>query len=498
VGETPSIGGDNPVPVNATCPGTTPGLLVVTSSVAEVAPVACGAKITPTEQELPAATLTPQVVAPSEKLAAPTPKSVKPGFKSGDPPLLEIVSVRAALGTSTCSPPNAIVTGATAIVGGFSPVPCKCTPCARNASEISRVPCSVVAIVGENSTVIPHDEFGASWLPQSLTTEKSPFDNVSLTDVPIEVSGSPPLFVKVTVSGGDTCPTTVGARVRLVVESTSVGPSTPVPLNAADCTPTLSVTVRIPVAAPACLGVKSSVTAQPVFAASVLPQLLPVRTNGALTAIDVIVSELPPVFCTLKLCVADAVPTACVPKLALAGVSVTLAVASPLPVSGTNNWPPATLAWIATVAGRAPVSVGVKLTFTWQVAFFASAIPTQVFVSLKSPDAAPVNTTPVTVSAVVPVAFNVTTCAAVVTPTVVFANVNEAGLTVAVVTARPDVAGGICHTPRPYVPAVSTAVLALADVVVSVVTGASGSPVPYCDQHAVAAKAPQEPIARVA
>jgi hypothetical protein len=40
VGETPRIGGDNPVPVNVTCPSATPGLLVVTVNVAEVAPVA--------------------------------------------------------------------------------------------------------------------------------------------------------------------------------------------------------------------------------------------------------------------------------------------------------------------------------------------------------------------------------------------------------------------------------------------------------------------------
>jgi hypothetical protein len=116
------------------------------------------------------------------------------------------------------------------------------------------------------------------------------------TDVPILVSGNPPLLVIVTVSGGDVCPNTVDAKLKLVVDNVSVGARRPVPLNCALCVPTLSVTVMLPVAAPAAFGAKSTVTAHAVDAASVLPQVLVTFANGALTVIDEIETGLPPTF----------------------------------------------------------------------------------------------------------------------------------------------------------------------------------------------------------
>jgi hypothetical protein len=89
----------------------------------------------------------------------------------------------------------------------------------------------------------------------------------------------------------------------------------------------------------------------------------------------------------------------------------------------------------------------------------------------------------VTVSAAVPVVLSVTVNAAAAVPTVWFGKVSDVGLTVAVVKTTPAVAVGICHTPRPYVPAVSTCDTAPLGVATSVVTGASGSPVPYTDQQ---------------
>jgi hypothetical protein len=129
-----------------------------------------------------------------------------------------------------------------------------------------------------------------------LTALKSEIPAELDTDVPMLVRGSPPLLVIVTVKGGDVCPSTVAARFKLVGESVSVGPSSPIPLNAALCVPTLSVTVRLPVAAPAAVGLKDTVTAQADAAGSVLPQVLVTFANGALTAIDEIETELPPVF----------------------------------------------------------------------------------------------------------------------------------------------------------------------------------------------------------
>jgi hypothetical protein len=77
-----------------------------------VNPTATGSKTTCTVQELPAATLAPQVVEPTEKLAAPTPPIEKLGCPSAAPPLFEIVSVKVralARGTLISSPPNEIM-----------------------------------------------------------------------------------------------------------------------------------------------------------------------------------------------------------------------------------------------------------------------------------------------------------------------------------------------------------------------------------------------------
>jgi hypothetical protein len=226
------------------------------------------------------------------------------------------------------------------------------------------------------------EEFAANWLPQLSTAVKSRFPAALVTEVPMPVSGKPPLLVIVTVIGVALCPTTVAGNVRLVVDSVSVAPSNPVPLSAADCVPRLSVTVKLPVADPACVGAKSTATAQADPAAKEPPQVSFVFTKGAVTTIPLRETGLPPTFCRLRVCAAEVVPTCCVPKLRLVGSSVRLPVANPVPVSGTSSSPPATLALIAIVPLRLPVSVGVKLTVNWQLAFFATVVPAQLSVSL--------------------------------------------------------------------------------------------------------------------
>jgi hypothetical protein len=207
-----------------------------------------------------------------------------------------IVSVLAALGTLICSLPKLIVDADKLIAGGFSPVPLSLTDCARSASEITSVPVSPVATLGENVTDTPHELPAANWLPQLLTALKSVLPAELETDVPMLVNGKPPLFRIVTVVGAEVAPSTVELKLILVVDSVSVGPSTPVPVNEAVCVPTPSVTVRVPLAGPAAVGVKSTVTAHAAAAASVAPHVFVTFAKGPLTATEEIETVLPPTF----------------------------------------------------------------------------------------------------------------------------------------------------------------------------------------------------------
>jgi hypothetical protein len=209
---------------------------------------------------------------------------------------LVIVTVLAALGTLICSLPKLIVAGDRPIDGGFSPVPLSLTDCARNASEITRVPVSPAATLGENVTDTPQELPAANWLPQLLTALKSVLPAELETDVPMLVNGKPPLFRIVTVIGADVAPSTVGLKLRLVVDSVSVGPTTAVPLKEAVCVPALSATTRLPLAGPASEGLKSTVTVHAASAAKDAPHVFVTTAKGPLTATDEIETELPPTF----------------------------------------------------------------------------------------------------------------------------------------------------------------------------------------------------------
>ena len=57
---------------------------------------------------------------------------------------------------------------------------------------------------------------------------------------------------------------------------------------------------KVPVAAPARVGAKVTLTAQPVLAARVVPQVTAPLMKGAVTAMTPRETVLPPTFCTLK------------------------------------------------------------------------------------------------------------------------------------------------------------------------------------------------------
>jgi hypothetical protein len=76
-----------------------------------------------------------------------------------------------------------------------------------------------------------------------------------------------------------------------------------------------------------------------------------------------------PVFCTVEVCVAVAVPTWRAPNVKLDGVKLTAgAGAFPVPLKPTACGLPAALSAIDRLAARAPAAVGVKLTDTVQLA----------------------------------------------------------------------------------------------------------------------------------
>ncbi len=72
-GETPIIGGVNPVPPRLAVTAATPTVLVPTVSVAVTAPATTGVNVTATVQVAADARVAPHVVAPVEKPAAPGP-----------------------------------------------------------------------------------------------------------------------------------------------------------------------------------------------------------------------------------------------------------------------------------------------------------------------------------------------------------------------------------------------------------------------------------------
>lgn len=97
------------------------------------------------------------------------------------------------------------------------------------------------------------------------------------------------------------------------------------PLKLLVCVPALSVTVKVPVNVPAEVGSNMTNTVQlaPADSENEVPHWLN-TTNGAETVSLLTVTVVVPLFFSVKDCQAVAVPAGMVPKLKLAGVSVTV------------------------------------------------------------------------------------------------------------------------------------------------------------------------------
>jgi hypothetical protein len=185
----------------------------------------------------------------------------------------------------------------------------------------------------------------------------------------------------------------------------------------------LSVTVNVPVRAPAAVGVKVTEIAQLAPAPTEEPHVF-VSAKSPEAAICVTARAAAPPFDKVTTCAALVLPVIWLLKVSMAGLSEACgASATPVPLKVDECGDPEALSVTVKFPVRAPAAVGVKVTAIAQFAPAATADP-QVFVSAKSPDAA----IWVIVSAAVPLFDSVTVCLLLATPTFWLVKISVAGL----------------------------------------------------------------------
>lgn len=135
-------------------------------------------------------------------------------------------------------------------------------------------------------------------------------------------------------------------------------------------------------------------------------------------------------FLSVIVSASEVVPTMDVGKAMEAGVSETAGAnaAVPVPVRVTNCGEPGALSAMDSAALSAPVVAGLNSIDTEQVAEAASVVPQVVADLMNDVALVPLMASDVRFSGAVPEFLMLTTCAAVVEPTVVGVNVKEAGV----------------------------------------------------------------------
>ena len=199
----------------------------------------------------------------------------------------------------------------------------------------------------------------------------------------------------------------------------------PVPLRATDCGlfPALSLMLTLALRVPVVVGVKVTLMLQEAPAVSVLglmgqvlvwaksPALVPPRL-----IVEIVRSALP-LLVRVTVCAALVVPTFWLPKLRLLGLRLTAgAGVTPVPLSVTDCGLSPALSLMLTLALRAPVTLGVKVTLIVQLlpAGNVLGLMGQVLVCAKSPALVPATLIVVIVRSAVPLLVSVTVCAALV------------------------------------------------------------------------------------
>jgi hypothetical protein len=171
------------------------------------------------------------------------------------------------------------------------------------------------------------------------------------------------------------------------------------------------------------------------FAATDVPQLLVwVKSPGLVPVNEMLtlVTALLVLLVSVKGCAVLELPTPMLPKLKLAGVSVT----APTPVPDSVDDCVPALSFTVIEAERDPAAVGVNVTLIVQLVFAASDVP-QLLVCAKSPEFVPVTETLMPVSAEVVALVSVSGCDALVVPMFWLPNVKLAGVSVTPPTPVP-------------------------------------------------------------
>lgn len=332
---------------------------------------------------------------------------------------------------------NAIDAGVSVTVGveDATPVPVNFTVCGEPValSATERLAVRAPAAAGLNSTETVQLAAAASVAPQVVADFRNEVALVPVMVSDVSVTVAVPVFFTVTSCAAVVEPTVVDAKVRLVGESVTESGAVPVPVSFTVCGEpvALSATERLPVSAPAAVGLNSTETVQLAAAARVAPHVVAdLRNEVALVPVmvsEVSVTVAVPVFFTVTNCAAVVEPTVVEAKVRLVGESVTVSGAVPVPVSFTVCGEPVALSAIERLPVRAPAAAGLNSTETVQLAAAASVAP-QVVADFRNEVAfVPVMVSDVSVTVDVPVFFTVTNCAAVVEPTVVEAKVRLVG-----------------------------------------------------------------------
>lgn len=205
----------------------------------------------------------------------------------------------------------------------------------------------------------------------------------------------------------------------------------PVPLNATLCGElvALSVSVRVAASAPLVDGVKTTEMVQFPPAATLVPQVLvwlKLPAFAPARAIEPMVNAMFPLFVTVTVCAALALPTVWPAKVS--DVALKVAVARlPVPLSATLCGEPDALSAMLNAAVRAPAVLGENATEMVQLPATATLAP-QVFVWLKLLAFVPVSAIEAIANEAVPVLVRVTVCAVLEVPTVCPAKVSAVTL----------------------------------------------------------------------
>ena len=263
-----------PVPVRLTVwvlPDTPPALSVIVS-VPVVVPLAVGVKVTLIVQLPSALKLTPKQLSVSKKTKEPAVTATLEILSVALPVLAKVTDCE-ALEVPTSMVPKVRLFAESKTLG-LEPVPVKPTVCwlpdtPPELSAMVSVPVRVPLALGEKTTLMVQLPPTLTLLAQIVGSEKSP-----LVEILAIERAADPVLLRVTGWEALEVPTAWLLKVRLEGETEARG-ATPVPLKLTVCGLPLALSVRVivPVRVPLAVGVKNTLIAQPVPAATLAPQL---------------------------------------------------------------------------------------------------------------------------------------------------------------------------------------------------------------------------------